>query len=120
MLELITYCKAYLNISKPVRIELKDRIYRNYTGVSWTNYASDGSIKCHVIKVSLKRLFDDARGMNEIIAHEFVHVWQAEHKPIKKKYHTPSYIKKANSLRKFLNSSGFNIGQLYYPNVDKS
>ena len=120
MFELITYCKAYLNISKPVKIELKDRIYKNYTGVSWANYASDGSIKSHVIKVSLKRLFDDARTMNEIIAHEFVHIWQFEHRPIKKKYHTPSYIKKAADLQRFLKSSGFNIGQLYYPDVDKS
>lgn len=119
MLELITACKTYLKLKYPVRIEFKDRIWKNNLGVHWAVYSGD-KIKCHIINLSLNQLLNDTRGVNEVLAHEFVHAWQAEYKPVRKKFHTPSFVKKAKELQGFLNYMGIRVNDLYLPDVDKS
>jgi len=119
MFELITVCKTYLKLKYPVRIEFKNKIWKNCLGVHWTECSGD-KIKCHIIKLSLNQLTYDIRGVNEVLAHEFVHAWQAEYRPIRKKYHTPSFAKKAKELQEFLNHMGIEVNDIYLPDIDKS
>jgi hypothetical protein len=119
MLGIIDACKSYLKIKHPVTIIFKDRIWKNSLGVHWAE-VKDNAIKCHIIKLSLKQLPDDTRNINTVLAHEFVHAWQAEYRPIRKKVHNPSFIKKAKDLQGFLGYMGYPVTDLYLPDTDIS
>ena len=117
MERLIKYSREYLDIKKPIRIEIKNRIYKNSAGVHWVDRLDNGKIKCHIIKVSLNQISED-RNMNTVIAHEFVHAWQAEHKPFKKIAHNNTFQNKAKDFQRYLHRIGFDIQPLYRKGVD--
>lgn len=120
MLDFINACKEILKIQNPVEIILRDKIYKGYLGVHWTEVKDSGKIKCHVIKISLKKLENDIRGMQTILAHEFIHAWQAEYKPIKKKAHTPTFKRMSEFLETELAKKGFAVSNTFVPDIDNS
>ena len=117
MLELFDTCRSFLKIKKPVEFTLKPRIYRNCTGVHWAE-VKDGKVLKHIIRISYSRLAEDLRQFNTVLAHEFVHAWQAEYRPIRKKAHNKSFVKKALELEKYLIAMEFDVKDLYIPNID--
>lgn len=117
MENLIAACIAFLNIKCPVDIRLKSNLAKKYSNCralyySWTKH--DKPIK-HIIQVQLS---DDSRNLDTIIAHEFVHAWQAEYRP-KSKVHGKSFQDMALNLRGFLCAEGFDISDdIYCPESD--
>lgn len=120
MIKLIQACTELLEIKSPVRIEFRDRIYKNSAGVHWAMVTDKNKVKYHVIKASLPQIADSMRNLETIIAHEFVHAWQAEYKPIKKKMHTITFARKAQYLQHSLKKLGFKLNPIYMPDHDKS
>lgn len=115
MENLFNLCKKYLKITKPVVIKMSD-LYLKYraTHTYWVN--TKGDIKRHVINIAI---CEDGRNINTIIAHEFVHAWQAEHNP-KSETHGKEFAKKARLLRKYLNRRGFDIqSEIFDKSIDK-
>jgi hypothetical protein len=120
MLNFINACKEILKIQNPVEIVLRDRIYKGYLGVHWIEVKDSGKIKCHIIKISLKGLEKDYRDFQTILAHEFIHAWQAEYKPFKKIAHNPTFRRMSKFLENELADRGYVVSGIYLPKTDKS
>lgn len=119
--KLYQYCVFFLGINAPIRFEYREKIWKGAAGVHWAMVYGNGKIKYHVIKISssLANSSDTCRYFDSVLAHEFVHAWQAEYKPWKKKSHNKYFQDMAMKLEKFLNSEGFDIKGIYIPEHDK-
>lgn len=120
--KLFQYCIYFLSINAPVRFEFRQRIWKGNAGVHWATIKDNGKIKEHIIKVSSLQMYngDNGRDFNSVVAHEFVHAWQAEYKPWKKKSHNKDFVDMAGKLQKFLVNMDVEIGDIYIKEYDKS
>lgn len=117
--KLIHACIAYLEIKRPIDIRFVTRLkYKGWHAYHTTLNKGDKILK-HVIKVSLAATFDSRRDVDTVIAHEFVHAWQAEYAP-KSAMHGKVFAEKAFELRARLITDGFDIGEdIYDAEIDK-
>lgn len=117
--KLIHACVAYLEIQRPIDIRFVTRLkYKGWHAYHTTLNKGDKILK-HVIKVSLAATFDSRRDVDTVIAHEFVHAWQAEYAP-KSAMHGKVFAEKAFELRARLITDGFDIGEdIYDAEIDK-
>ena len=116
MYKLFETCKVFLGIQKPIHFELRARIYKNSAGVHWANKKGDTILK-HVIKISYNQITDE-RNFETVLAHEFVHAWQAEYKPFKKIAHNKTFANKAMELETFLLGEGFDVKDIFRADLD--
>lgn len=118
MENLIKECIEILGITKPVDIRLKTRLPRKYKdtrAIHYTWIEDNGDILRHVIQVAM---IEDDRNLETIIAHEFIHAWQAEYKP-KDRVHGKGFQNVALTLLGYLVSKGYNIqDDIYCPVSD--
>jgi hypothetical protein len=113
MYNLIETCKVVLSIKNPVKIELKDRIFQGNMGVHWVEMRA-GVIKTHIIKVALPLLVYSGRSLEEVIAHEFIHAWQAENNRLYDKVcHGEDFQEKAAELTKILGDNGYTVPNIF-------
>lgn len=117
--KLIHACIAYLEIKRPVDIRFVTRLkYKDWHACHTTLNKGDKILK-HVIKVSLAATFGSRRDADTVIAHEFVHAWQAEYAP-KSAMHGKVFADKAFELRAKLIEDGFDIAEdIYDAEVDQ-
>jgi hypothetical protein len=118
MHKLFDTCRVFLDIKKPIHFEFRERIYKNCAGVHWTNTKGDKIIK-HIIKISYNQL-NEERNFETVLAHEFVHAWQAEYKPFKKVAHNKTFVNRAKELETFLSIQGFKVKDIFNPDIDKA
>jgi hypothetical protein len=118
MFELFETCRVFLNIEKPIHLDIRPKIWKDAAGAHWGMVFPDKKIKNHVIKICYNGLCED-RSFNTVLAHEFVHAWQMENKPWRKKAHTKTFIDKAKELETFLIGEGFKVKDIYNPELDK-
>lgn len=114
---IIAACVKYLNIQHPYRITLQSKL-KNPDWFAYHNCVIDtkGKILRHDIRITMEdiNLYD----LNTIVAHEFVHAWQTENK-IKGRTHGKQFQKMALRLQVSLLAKGFNIKDIYRPDIDK-
>jgi hypothetical protein len=118
MFELFETCRVFLNIEKPIHLDIRPRIWKGSAGVHWVMLFDNKKIKNHVIKISYNGLCEE-RDFNTVLAHEFVHAWQMEHKPWKKNAHNKTFANKAKELETFLIGEGFKVKDIFNPDIDK-
>ena len=119
MTDLFQYCIFFLGLNSPVRFEYREKIWKGNTGVHWALIYDTGEVKEHIIKASsLHMVSNDNRSFESVLAHEFVHAWQAEYKRWKKKSHNKDFQNMAKKLQEFLTEEGFDIQDIYLPEVD--
>ena len=117
MNKLIAACVEYLDIRRPYRVSLQNRI-KNPDWFAYCTATIDnkGNVLRHNIVVTMQDMLK--YDLNTIIAHEFVHAWQFENH-IKGRNHGKKFQNKAMKLAEYLNLCGFNIGEIYRPDIDK-
>lgn len=116
MKNLIHLCVQFLGITKPYSIKLVSRKRKDATAVyvTWFN-RKYSKIVNHDIKVYLGN--EDLRDVETLIAHEFIHAWQAEYAP-NSKSHGRKFQQKAQELYDFLESHYYYLPDMYLPDTD--
>jgi hypothetical protein len=114
--KLIGFCTFFLGIQNPVEVRIRETLKIKDARAYHVSWAKGNKITRHVIYINMQ---DDARDIETICAHEFVHAWQAEYAP-KSKTHGKLFANKCAELREFLISEGFNIrDDIYCKKTDK-
>ena len=120
---LLQYCCVdILKIQKPVEIRIFQRVKKkphcDFAGWYETRF-SRGKIIKHVIFVNLVQVLNSEFDLYGVIAHEFIHVHQMEHKRLEEgNYHGEYFQKVADVLEHYLTNTGFDTGPLYSPLTD--
>lgn len=73
-------------------------------------------LKKHIIRINVTNLQYDVRGVNELIAHEFIHAWQEENNI--DDVHGYPFQSMAHILEQYLATSGIEISSLYIEGID--
>jgi hypothetical protein len=110
MQNLIRQTIGFLQIEKPYKIVLKPRLKGN--AAEYYEMRRKGKLVSHLIRVSISNLETDRRDLNTLIAHEFIHAWQAENGIVK--VHGREFRKQAKALGNILN-----LDNIYIKGVDK-
>lgn len=109
MRDIIIASVHYMNIQKPFKIILRNKLKGNAMGLHYQLMRKNKLIG-HRIEVSLDT-DNDLRDCDTLIMHEFIHAWQAENGYLD--HHGASFQSMAKQLQK-----RFGIMNLYIPGVD--
>lgn len=109
----------FLEIKKPYRLIFKPTIKPKKALATHMAMSVSGKHIRHDINLSLSMFAnpDETRTMESIIAHEFVHAWQAEYRP-NSAVHGRVFQNKAKELEDYLVSKGFAVSALYMKGID--
>ena len=119
MMFLINTVIEYLNIQRPWMLKIQPYIKAGYRAEYYSEINAKGKIRKHVIVVSQDDLENDGRNLDTLIAHEFIHAWQAEYKPYSS-IHGKNFQTKAAELEDYLQGAGFeNVKGIYLENIDE-
>lgn len=120
MKKLIEVCVEYLGLKKPYNIRLYSREHESGSAsyTAWHNTEGRKQLLSHEIRVYLGNLKTDTRDIETLIAHEFVHAWQAEYKP-RSAAHGRVFKNKASELMLELLDNNIYVPKIYLKGVDK-
>lgn len=111
--KLIEVCIESLGLESPYEIILKPKMK---SAASYIAHYSRDTLKKHVIRINVTNLEYDVRGINELIAHEFIHAWQEENNI--DDVHGKPFQRMAHILEEDIAEAGIEIGKLYIDGVD--
>lgn len=116
MNKLIAACVKFLDIRRPYRVSIQSSLKnKDWFGYCTAVIDDNGKILRHTIAITMEDM--DKYHLNTILAHEFVHAWQFENN-IGGKNHNKRFQSKAAKLQDYLIGAGFDIGELYRPDID--
>ena len=118
-LEYINLIIEILELKVGYTITLQNKIMSGSRAEYCSEHSDSGRLRKHCIVIATKGIEDDARNLETLIAHEFIHAWQAEYKP-NSAVHGKVFQRKAEYLYDALMGAGIeNISPLYIKSVDK-
>ena len=110
MQNLIRQTIGFLEIQKPYKIVLKPTLKGN--AAEYYQMVRKGKLVSHLIRVSISNLETDRRDLPTLVAHEFIHAWQAENNI--SEIHGREFRKQAKALGNILN-----LDNIYIRGIDK-
>ena len=117
MLELLNVCQEYLELEYPIDIRIKTRSKKSCDAKYNAMLSSDNQLVHHRITIYLGNLGYNSRTFDELLAHELIHAWQQENHYLD--VHGKSFQFCAEGLQECLQSFGFDVHNLYMPDLDK-
>lgn len=119
MMLLINSIIDFLQLKAHYTIKLQNTLRSGARAEYYSEHSDSGKLRKHCIVIATKGIENDARSFETLLAHEFVHAWQAEYKP-NSAVHGKVFQNTARELQDYLIGSGFeNIGDLYLKGVDE-
>ena len=113
---IIGLCQLILPLEWPLRVKIYGRRIRGFPDSSGICYAIEyGSNFVHVIEATA---LENNRGVENVLAHEYVHAWIHENHP-KAENHKRTFQRVAKRLEKGLQLLGVETGELYRRDLDK-
>ena len=109
MHEIITKTVSLLELSKPYKLVFKPKLGGH--SAEYYGMLRKGKLVSHVLRFSIGNMSVDARNLDTLIVHEFIHAWQAE-KGLDET-HGPFFKKMAKVLGK-----EFNLPLIYIKGTD--
>lgn len=110
MYNLIRQTIGFLGIQKPYKIVLKPTLKGN--AAEYYEMRRKGRLVSHLIRISIDNLQTDRRCLDTLIAHEFIHAWQAENDIVE--IHGKQFRKMARGLGNVLG-----LEDIYIRGIDK-
>lgn len=112
MYNLVLETTRFLNIQKPWKIVIKPYL-KTESAAEYYEMRRKKKLVSHLIRINLECMgYENARSLDSLIVHEFIHAWQAENS-IQESDHGPEFQKMARILETHLS-----VPRIYLPDTD--
>lgn len=102
MHNLIAKTIGFLRLQKPYKIVIKPKL-KGGASAEYYEMRRKGKLVSHLIRINVENMFaSNARSLDSLIVHEFIHAWQAEYN-IQEPDHGPQFQDTAAFLGYMLN-----------------